>query len=93
MGLLQHAAKVVLQGRRFVRRIIVVMTTVKDRDRFMRLNAEIHSDLYWWSEFMVHWNRTGIIMSPDQEVVDLESDASGMSCGAVWGAHSMEMEL
>ena len=53
VGLLQHAAKVVRPGRRFVRRIIAVMATVKDRDRFVRLNAEIRSDLYWWSEFMV----------------------------------------
>ena len=45
VGLLQHAARVVQPGRRFVRRIIVVMTTVKDRDRFVRLNAEIQSDL------------------------------------------------
>ena len=53
VGLLQHAAKVVPPGCRFMRRIIAVMTTVKDRDRFVRLNAEIRSDLYWWSEFMV----------------------------------------
>ena len=91
VGLLQHAAKVVHPGRRFVRRIIAVMTTVKDRDRFVRLNAEIRSDLYWWSEFMVGWNGVGMIASPDQEVVVLESDASGSwGCGAVWGTHWLQ---
>ena len=91
VGLLQHAAKVVRPGRRFVRRIIVIMTTVKDRDRFVRLNAEIRSDLCWWSEFMTNWNEIGIIRSPDQEVVDVESDASGSwGCGAVWGTHWLQ---
>ena len=91
VGLLQHAAKVVRPGRRFVRRIIVIMTTVKDRDRFVRLNAEIRSDLCWWSEFMTNWNGIGIIRSPDQEVVDVESDASGSwGCGAVWGTHWLQ---
>ena len=48
VGLLQHAAKVVYPGRRFViRRIIVVMTTLKDSDRFVCLNAEVCSDLHW----------------------------------------------
>ena len=91
VGLLQHAAKVVRPGHRFVRRIIAVMTTVKDRDRFVPLNAEIRSDLYWWSEFMVGWNGVGMIASPDQEVVVLESDASGnWGCGAVWGTHWLQ---
>ena len=64
------------------------ITTAKDRDRFMRLNAEIRSDLYWRSEFMIGWNGVGMIASPDQEVVVLESDASGSwGCGAVWGTY------
>ena len=37
---------------------------------------------------MVNWNGIGIIMCPDQAVVDLESDASGSwGCGAAWGDH------
>ena len=91
VGLLQHAAKVVRPGRRFVRRTIVVMTAVKDRDRFVRLNAEIRSDLYWWSEFVANWNGVGIIMNPDQVLVNLESDASGSwGCGATWGTHWLQ---
>ena len=46
VGLQQYAARVVRPGRRFMRRIIVVMTAVKDRDQFVRLNVEIRSDLY-----------------------------------------------
>ena len=56
VGLLQHAAKVVCPGRRFVRKIIAVMTTVKDRDHFVHLNADtfrpvlvvrVHGRLEW----------------------------------------------
>ena len=49
VSLLQHAERVVQPG---VRRIIVVMTTVNDRDRFVCLNVEIQSDLHLWSEFV-----------------------------------------
>lgn len=45
VGLLQHATKVVWPGWRFVRRIIALMTSVHDRDCFIRLNAKIFSDL------------------------------------------------
>ena len=41
LGLLQHAAKVVSPGRRFVRRIIQALTGVKHGDHYVRLGAEI----------------------------------------------------
>ena len=72
-------------------RIIVVMKAVKDRDRFVRLNAEIRSDLYRWSKFVASWNGIGIILNPHQAVVDLESDASGSwGCGAAWKSHWLQ---
>ena len=43
VGILQHATKVV--GRRFVRRLIQVMSSVKGRDHFVRLGADVRSDL------------------------------------------------
>ena len=67
------------------------MTTVKDRNHFVHLNAGIRSDLYWWSEFRVNWNGIGIIMHPDQAVVDVESDASSSwGCGEAWGDHWLQ---
>ena len=45
---LQHATKVVRPGRRFVRRLIQVMSSVKGRDHFVRLGADVRSDLMWW---------------------------------------------
>ena len=91
VGLLQHAARVVHPGCRFVRRIIVVMTAVKDRDWFVCLNAELRSDLYRRSELVASWNGIGIILNPHQAVVDLESDASGnWHCGAAWKSHWLQ---
>ena len=61
------------------------MSTVKDRDCFVRLSSEQQSDLFWWSEFMVRWNGIGMISNPQQALVKLESDASGKwGCAAVW---------
>ena len=63
-------------------KIIVAMTTVKDRDQFVRLNMEIRSELYWWSELVASCNGIGIILNPHQAVVDLVSNASGCwGCG------------
>ena len=62
-------AKIVRPGRRFVRRIIEIMTSVWDRDRFIRLNADIRSDLLWWHTFIETWNGVGILQDPTQEVI------------------------
>ena len=86
LGLLQHAAKIVRPGRRFIRRIIEVMTSVQDRDRFIRLNADIRSDLLWWYTFIEPWNAVGILPDPTQEKITVESDASGSwGCATIWG--------
>ena len=55
LGLLQHVAKIVRAYRRFVRQIIEVKMSVWDRDRFIRLNADIRSDLLWWHNFIETW--------------------------------------
>lgn len=47
LGLLQHAAKVVRPGRRFVKRMIQAMSTAKKRDHFVQLGADVRSDLAW----------------------------------------------
>ena len=84
LGLLQHAAKIVRPGRRFVSQIIEFMTSVRDRDRFIRLNADVRSDLLWWHTFIETWNSVGILQDPAQEVIIIESDASGsQGCAAI----------
>ena len=39
LGLLQHAAKVILPGRRFVRKIIQVLTSVKEINHYVKLEG------------------------------------------------------
>ena len=86
LGLLQHAAKVVSPGRRFVRRIIQTLTGVRQRDHYVRLGAEIRSDLAWWHRFLDKWNGVGILPTPGMESVHIHSDASGSwGCAVVWG--------
>ena len=85
LGLLQHAAKVVSPGRRFVRRIIQALTGVRHRDHYVRLGSEIRSDLLWWHRFLNKWNGVGILPTPSMEVIHLVSDASGSwGCAAIW---------
>ena len=45
LGLLQHAAKVVSPGRRFVRRIIQVLTSIRKCDHYVRLGSKNLSNL------------------------------------------------
>jgi len=85
LGLLQHVAKVVSPGKRFVRRIIQTLTGVRQHDHYVRLGAEIRSDLAWWHRFLDKWNGVGILPTPGMESVHIHSDASGSwSCAAVW---------
>ena len=93
VGLLQHAAKVVHPGRRFVRRIIILMTSVQEWDHFIRLNIEICSDLQWWHKFMEQWNRIGLLPNPKRELITLETNASdNWGCWAVWDSHWLQWE-
>ena len=86
MGLLQHATKVVSPGSRFIRRIIQTLTGVKKREHYVRLGAEIRSDLMWWQQFLDRWNGIGILPTPKMDIVHLFSDASGSwGCAAIWG--------
>ena len=87
LGHLQHAATVVRPGRTFVRRIIELLSTATARDRWIRLNAVVRADLYWWLLYMEKWN--GVAMMPRNlwPRIAIETDASGSwGCGARWGS-------
>ena len=72
VGLLQHASKAIHPRRCFVRRVIVLMTSVHGWDHFMMLNAEIHSDLQWWHKVVEQWNGIELLPNPEREVIALE---------------------
>ena len=56
IGKLAHAAKVVVPGRIFLRRMIDTAYSVRDLDHYIKLRSEFHSDLAWWDCFMEGWN-------------------------------------
>jgi hypothetical protein len=78
LGHLQHAATVVRPGRTFVRRLIELVASFRNKLHWIRLTESTRSDLYWWYSFMDGWN--GISMMPGSPPVELplESDASGL---------------
>ena len=86
VGHLQHATKVIRQGRTFVSRLYMTAAKVKKLNFYTRLNREFCSDLCWWNTFLHHWNGLSLLrwsggsQSPD---VIIQTDASGLwGCGA-----------
>ena len=61
VGVLQHAAGVVLPGRSFVSRMYATAAKVKESDYFTRLNKDFRSDLYWWHTFLMSWNGRSLL--------------------------------
>ncbi len=61
IGHLQHAAKVVRQGRSFLRCLIDLASMVNHLDGFIRLNVAARSDIMWWRTFAKHWNGTSML--------------------------------
>ncbi len=51
VGHLRFASRVVRPGRAFMRRLVDLGTTVKQRDRRVRLNLSARADLEWWWQF------------------------------------------
>ena len=54
-GVLQYACKVIGPGRSFLRRMIVLLSSVKADHHYIRLNREFRSDLAWWRSFCKVW--------------------------------------
>ena len=61
LGHLQRAATVIRPGRTFVRRLIELLSSVRNRDQWIRINSVVQSDLVWWSSFMADWNGVAVI--------------------------------
>lgn len=61
VGFLAFAAKVVVAGRAFLRRLYNALSADFDR---IRLASPIKQDLRWWKDFLPQWN--GIEVPPGQ---------------------------
>ena len=80
-------------GRSFLRRAISSLSIAKKPHHFIRLNKEFKSDLAWWATFAEGWNGTSIIINPEQQKIELTSDASGSwGCGAWSGQKWFQAE-
>ena len=88
IGKLAHAAKIVVPGRIFLRRMLDTVHKAKHLDHWVHLNQEFKSDLAWWHCFMVAWNGLGMMRSVAANwlpQVTFVTDASGKwGCGACW---------
>ena len=92
IGLLQHAASVVVLGRPFLRHLITLSKSVKHLHYMVRLNLAARSDILWLLTFMPTWN--GLAFMPFQcPQVFLTSDASGSrASGAFWDSHWFQLD-
>ena len=90
IGKLAHATKVVVAGHTFLRRMIDTAMTVRHLDHHIHLRAEFHSDLAWWSSFLLLWNAHSLMLVHSKKAnpqVIFSSDASGSwGCGAAWSS-------
>ena len=87
IGLLSHAATVVPPGRTFLRQLIDAAKIGSRPSHFIRLNAEVRSDLQWWSCFLESWNGRSLL-PPALPSVTVTADASGSwGCGAFSSDH------
>ena len=91
IGHLQHACKVVPQGRTFLRRMINLLCVFRRDDHPIRLNREFFLDLTWWRELFCSWNGCSFLQYPYWAPLpdfEVSSDASGaLGYGALFQRH------
>lgn len=75
LGFLSFAAKVVVPGRIFLRRLF---NALAKHQRVYHLNAEMRADLVWWDRFLPQWNGVRMLQRIETRCkIDLWTDASG----------------
>ena len=95
IGHLQHAAKVVRPGRRFITGMLSLLRVATKPHHHIRLNQGFRADLLWWFTFVSSWNGVSMLcklkyQNPD---VEIHTDASGSwECAAVWDRHWFQLQ-
>ena len=88
LGNLQHACKVIPQGRTFLRRMINLLSAFRRDDHPIRLNRDFQLDLSWWREFFHSWDGFSFLLSPQWAPLPefhVSSDAAGaLGYGAIF---------
>ena len=85
VGLLQHASTVIRPGQRFLHRIYKTCKLGSRPNHWVRLNAEVCSNLVWWHTFAQDWNGFSLLFpyyqSNPNKIVYCDA-AGNWSCGA-----------
>ena len=88
IGNLQHACKVIPQGRTFLRRMINLLSAFRRDDHPISLNQDFRLDLSWWREFFHSWDGFSFLLSPQWAPLPefhFSSDAAGaLGYGAIF---------
>lgn len=95
IGQLSHACKAVRAGRSFLRRLIDLSMGPKRLDHYVRLNAEVRSDIEWWAQYASAWNGMAMthVLNRSAPGAVVTSDASGQwGCGAYSGPNWFVLE-
>ena len=96
IGKLSHAAKIIVPGRIFLRRMIDVAHRIKHLDHWVHLNHEFKSDLAWWHTFIIDYRATYVSSSMIYAFIDTWNGLGMMqSVAANWtpGLLSLPMPL
>lgn len=77
LGFLSFAAKVVVPGRAFLRRLFTALQKFK---RVYPISGEMRADLHWWASFLLKWNGIQVLRHLNtRPAIRLWSDASGLN--------------
>ena len=87
VGKLSFAAKVVRSGRAFISRLLSASKHAKALHHHVKLNREARLDLLWWKRCIASHNGISYYNPtwPQEGVVHVYSDASGLAMGATCG--------
>ena len=71
--------KVVQCSRAFVSHMYATAAKLKETHFYVRLNAELHSDLCWWHTLLTEWNGLSLLHWDDNNWIPnhlIQTDAS-----------------
>ena len=102
IGKLSFAARAVPAGRLFLRRLIMLSTTVTQFHHHIHLTADVRANIEWWQTFLPTWRFIDPATSATADM-DLFTDAAGhLGCGAylkgswfhyTWDAHQASYSI
>ena len=84
-GKLNWAAAVVFGGRVFLRRIINLTNTLRNKTDRVLLSKDMRRDIDWWLQFMSTFNGKSAMLDKEP-ITTVYTDACNAGCGGVFGS-------